>query len=84
MQPESFDYSSPAELYAFKKRRGSGPAMIFRRFETAATAIRYSIEELAPASLSGAILEVDEERYREKQIRKLYDASAYPLARKDR
>lgn len=55
--------------------------MTFRKFKTAAIAIRYLIEELPGTNLPGTILEVNEERYRQKQIRKLYDSSAYPLRR---
>ncbi len=79
---DHFDYSIPAELYAFNKRRGSGPSMTYRKFKTAAIAIRYLIEEFPGSNLAGTILEVNEERYRQKEIRKLYDDSAYPLRRK--
>jgi len=58
--------------------------MTYRKFETAAKAIRYSIEELPCASLPGTILEANEERYHHREIRKLYESSAYPLRRRTR
>lgn len=76
-----FDYLSPAEVYTANKRRGGRHLMTYRKFETAANAIRYLIEELPGTKISGAILEVEEGRYRHKDIRKLYDNKAYPLRR---
>lgn len=81
---DDFDYSGPAELYTVNGRRGRRHSMTFRKFETAAKAIRYSIEELPGASLPGTILEVNEERYHHNEIRKLYDRSGYPLRRRTR
>ena len=78
----NFNYSGSAELYTVDKRRAGRHSMTFRRFETAAKAIRYSIEELPDASLPGTILEVNEERFHYKEIRKLYDSHAYPLRRR--
>jgi Arc/MetJ-type ribon-helix-helix transcriptional regulator len=56
-------------------------AIEYRRFASAADAIRYAIEELRPELLSGAYLEVDEERFDRNAIRRLYDSADYPLAR---
>jgi hypothetical protein len=53
----------------------------YRRFETAAEAIRFAVEEIPTPLLVGAILEVDEQRYDHRGIRELYDRDAYPLAR---
>ena len=76
-----FDYSSPAEIYAAGSKRAGRPSMTYRRFETAAKAIRYSIEELPQTGVCNVALEVDGERYHHKEILRLYDAKSYPLRR---
>lgn len=75
-----FDYSAPAELYPSRSRKGRGP-VAYKRFDTAAEALRYAIEELPASALLGASLEVDEARFGHAEIRTLYDNAAYPLAR---
>ena len=82
MPLDMFDYSSPAELYTVNRRRTLSSSTKYLRFDSAAKAIRYSIEELASASLPGAVLEVDGERYGQDDIRKLYNSSTYPLRQK--
>lgn len=74
-----FDYAAAAELFALQRRlrRRSG----YKRFKQAAEAIRFAIEELPRECLSGAFLEVDEQRYGCDDIRRLYDSAKYPLAR---
>jgi hypothetical protein len=78
----SFDYSALAELYptrSYKRRAGS---VSYKRFEVAAEAVRFAMEELPPEFLLGTYLEVDEERFNGKQIRSLYESEDYPLPRK--
>jgi hypothetical protein len=76
-----FDFTAPAELFAVRGR-GSRPQPIsYRRFESAAEAIRYAIEELSSDRLNGAVMEVREERFSGLQIRSLYESECYPLAR---
>lgn len=82
MRHDKFEYSSPAELYTTNRRQPGRHSMAYRKFDTAAKAIRYSIEELPGANLPGTILEVNEKRYHYKQIRRLYDSKAYPLQRR--
>ena len=53
----------------------------YRRFDTAAEAIRFAIEELPPPLLVGAYLQVEDERFDSDQIRELYRNAAYPLER---
>lgn len=55
--------------------------MGYRRFATAAEAIRFAIEQLPEALLLGAVLEVNEERFSSGQIRELYESDGYPLSR---
>jgi hypothetical protein len=80
---KAFDYSASAELFASStiSHRGKPRAMAYRRFSTAAEALRYAIEELPTPLLNGTVLEVGEERYDAALIRALYDDPAYPLAR---
>jgi hypothetical protein len=78
---DSFDYDAPAELFPTRGRSGSRRPMSYRRFDTAALAIRFAIEELPAAMLLGAFLQVEDDRFDGEQIRALYDNAAYPLAR---
>ncbi len=77
----SFDYDAPAELFPTRSRKGNRP-MGYRRFDSAAEAVRFAIEELPPQLLVGANLEVGEERFNSQGIRELYDRAQYPLARR--
>ncbi|MBB4303514.1 phage terminase large subunit-like protein [Rhodobium orientis] len=77
----SFNFLDPAELYTTGKRRVGQNAMTYRRFDSLAEAVRYSIEELSAVRLNGAILEVNGERFRREEIRQIYDSSTYPLKR---
>ena len=76
-----FDYNAPADLFPSRSKKGNRP-FGYRRFETAAEAIRYAIEVMQPDFLPGAVLEVGEERIDGTRIRELYSSTAYPLTRK--
>jgi len=66
------DYCAEASLY-YGKGANRGRALAFRRFERAAEAIRFAIEELSPSILRGCKLEIGEAVYFGQAIRPLYD-----------
>lgn len=79
---EAGDYLAEASLYYAKSPNRRQKALVFRRFEQAAEAIRYAIEELSPEILKGSTLEIDDTLYMGQQIRPLYDDTAFPLRRR--
>jgi hypothetical protein len=46
------------------------------------TTLRFAIEDLPPKSLLAAHLEVNEERFDGRQIRRLYGGEEFPLTRR--
>lgn len=80
--PVAFDYNAEAELFPCRNKKSSRRTIGYRRFGHAADAIRFAVEELAPESLVGAYLEVDEARYDFGGIRRLYESMDYPLTRR--
>ena len=74
-----FDYAEPAELvfgrWAGKRRPEH------RRFDTAAQAVRFVVEELPAAVLPGTYLLVDDARFGVEEMRYLYESVGYPLSR---
>lgn len=76
-----FNYNALAELYPTRRRPPRREPFGYKRFERAAQAIRFAMEDLPPECLVGAFLEVDEQRYDSEAIRRLYESADYPLAR---
>ncbi len=79
---EAFDYATSAELFSLTGRRGRHQPLNYKRFASAAEAIRFAIEDLSPQCLLGTYLEVDDSRYESKGIRRLYASAQYPLPRR--
>jgi hypothetical protein len=78
-----FDYRTEAELFPLVRRKFTeGGSVGYKRFTSAAEAIRFAVEELPPDLLRGAYLEVDEERFDANGIRQLYESDTYPLGRR--
>jgi hypothetical protein len=78
----TFDYSTQAELFPTRARKSKPRSFGYKRFEKAADAIRFAIEELPPDLLIGAYLEVEETRFNYQGIRELYESADYPLTRR--
>jgi hypothetical protein len=76
-----FNYNAAAELFPTRRRLPRRQAFGYKRFEQAAQAIRFAMENLPPECLVGAFLEVDEQRYGNDDIRRLYECAEYPLTR---
>ena len=78
---DEFDYAAPAEVFITAGGFSRGAPMTYRRFPTAAAAIRFAIEEVPPTLLIRATMEVSENRFDHQAIQTLYSRNAYPLAR---
>src|SRR5215831_11834846 len=75
------NYNSEAELFPPNSRNFSRGSVGYKRFKSAAEAIRFAMEELPSELLVGAYLELAEERFDGEAIRLLYESEAYPLKR---
>jgi hypothetical protein len=65
----AFDYDSPAELFMRKHmgiRRRATPH--YRRFATAAEAIRFAVKEMPAVRTLGARMQVGDERFNSDEI----------------
>lgn len=81
-QVPMFDYDATAEL--FPPRLAGSSALRFlayKRFAFASEAIQFAMEQLPRTFLLGAYLQVGDERYGHREIRRLYESADYPLGR---
>jgi hypothetical protein len=79
---DPFDYEAEADLFPARNRKVNRQLSKYRRFDRAADAIKFAIEELPPPSLLGTYLEVEAGRFDGREMRRLYDSAAFPLARR--
>ncbi len=75
-----FDYDASAELFMSRSRAAKRRPK-YKRFDTAAEAVRFVVEDLPAAVLPGAYLLVAETRFGVEEIRDLYQSAGYPLPR---
>jgi hypothetical protein len=75
-----FDYKASAELFLGRSRATKSRPK-YKRFDTAAEAVRFVVEDLPPTVLAGAYLLVEEVRFGVEEIRYLYESAGYPLSR---
>ena len=78
----TFDYGVPAELFMGKRRGGPRRPLPYRRFATAAEAIRFAVEELPAVRALGAWMQVGDERFDGDDIQRLYQSNDFPLQRR--
>jgi hypothetical protein len=76
-----FDYTAAAELFIAKRSGGSRAPLGYRRFASAAEAIRFAVEELPGGRILGAFMQVGDLRFDADAIRSLYAHQDYPLQR---
>ena len=77
---ENFNYDARAELFASRRYAKTSQTQ-YRRFSTAAEAVRFIVEDMPPAARAGSYLEVNEQRFEGGSIQALYDNIGYPLER---
>ena len=66
-----------AELFLAKRTKSRREN--YRRFATAAEAIRYAVETLRAPRALGAWMQVGDERFNSNEIQRVYEAVDYPL-----
>ena len=77
-----FDYALPAELFMAKRKGGARQPLGYRRFPSAAEAIRFAVEDLPAVRTLGAWMQVGDDRFDVDDIQRLYDSSDFPKKKK--
>jgi len=78
----TFDYGLPAELFMAKRKGAARQRLGYRRFATAAEAIRFAVEDFPAIRMLGAWMQVGDERFDSEEIHRLYERDDYPLQRR--
>jgi len=78
----TFDYGLPAELFMAKRKGRPRQQLGYRRFATAAEAIRFAVEDFPAIGTLGAWMQVGDERFDSEDIHRLYESDDYPLQRR--
>ena len=78
----TFDYGLPAELFVGKRKGARRQRLGYRRFASAAEAIRFAVEDFPAVRTLGAWMQVGDERYDSDDIHRLYEMDEYPLQRR--
>ena len=73
---DAFDYSAPADFFPGAQQNGHRPVG-YRRFATAAEAIRYAIEAMPSEFLDGMVLETEHDPADGTGIRNRYRGSIH-------
>jgi hypothetical protein len=77
----AFDYGLPAELFMAKRKSRPRQRLGYRRFATAAEAIRFAVEDFPAIHTLGVWMQVGDKRFNSGEIRRRYDSDDYPLQR---
>lgn len=77
----SFNYKAPAELFMPKRRARHRSPIGYRRFTTAAEAIRFAVEDFPAIGSFGPWMQIGDDRFNSDEIRTLYESNDYPLHR---
>jgi hypothetical protein len=78
----AFDYCLPAELFVGKRKSRARQQLGYRRFATAAEAIRFAVEDFPAVRTLGAWMQVGDDRFDSEDIHRLYQRGDYPLPRR--
>jgi hypothetical protein len=77
-----FDYDTPAELFMAKRKGGARQPLGYRRFTTAAEAIRFAVEDFPAMRTLGAWMQVGDDRFDSDDIHRLYESTDFPLRKR--
>ena len=81
----TFDYTASAELFTRTKgKRGARRPLSYRRFATAAEAIRFAVEDSPAIGTLGGWMRVGDERFNGDDIQRPYESNSYPRRRRVR